>query len=61
MDVIVRETLAELAASPFLVFRDWDAVADGSRPFHVYCNAYIDEFGVALELEQPNGSMRPIA
>ena len=35
MEKIVREILAELAAPPILVFPDWDAVADGSRPFHV--------------------------
>ena len=32
MKVIVREILAELATPPILVFLDWDAVADGSRP-----------------------------
>ena len=48
-------------APPILVFPDWDAVADGSRPFHVYCDACIDGFGAALELEQPDGSVRPIA
>ena len=39
MEVIVRQLLAELATPPILVFPDWDAVADGSRPFHVYCDA----------------------
>ena len=33
MEVIVRQILAELAAPPILVFRDWDAAADGSRRF----------------------------
>ena len=61
MEIIVREILAELAAPPILVFPDWDAVADGSRPFHVYCDACIDGFGAALEQEQPDGSVRPIA
>ena len=41
MEIIVREILAELAAPPILVFPDWDAVADGSHPFHVYCDASI--------------------
>ena len=36
-------------------------MADGSRPFHVYCDAFIDGFGAALEQEQPDGSVRPIA
>ena len=38
---------------------DRDAVADGSRPFHVYCDACIDGFGAALEQEQPGGSVQP--
>ena len=53
--------IAELAAPPILVFPNWDAVADGSRPFHVYCDACIDRFGATLEQEQPDGSVRPIA
>ena len=32
---VVREVIVELDAPPILVFPDWDAVADGSRPFHV--------------------------
>ena len=59
--IIVREILAELATPPILVFPDWDAVADGSRPFQVNCDACIDGFGAALEQEQPDGSVRPIA
>ena len=55
------EILAKLAAPPILVFPDWNAVADGSRPFHVYCETCIDGFGAALEQKQPDGSVRPIA
>ena len=58
---VVREILAELAAPPILAFPDWDAVADGSPPFHVYCDAFIDGFGAAYEQEQTDGSVRPIA
>ena len=61
MEVAVREIIAELAAPPIVVFPDWDAVADGSRSFRVYCDACIDAFGAALEQEQPDGSVRPIA
>ena len=43
-----------------MVYPDWDAVADGSCPFHVYCDASIDSLGVALEQEHPDGSVRPI-
>ena len=34
MEVFVREIVAELASPPILVFPDWNAVADSSRPFH---------------------------
>ena len=61
MEMLVREILAELTTSPVLVFPDWDAVADGTRPFHVYCDAFIDGFGAALEQEQMNSSIKPIA
>ena len=61
MEVIVRQILAELAAPPVLVFPDWDAVADGSRPSHVYCDTCTNGFGAALEQEQPGGSVRPIS
>ena len=61
MEKLVRETLAELTTAPVLVFPDWDAVADGSRPFHVHCGACIDVFGVALKQEQTDGSIKPIA
>ena len=51
MGKLVPEILAELVTPPILVFPNWDAVADGSRPFHVYCDACIDGFGAALEQE----------
>ena len=49
MENLVREILAELTTPPVLVFPDWDAVADGIRPFDVYCDACIDGFGAALK------------
>ena len=58
MEVVVSEILAELAAPPISVLSDWDVMADGSHPFHVYCDARIDGFGGQ---EEPDGSMRPIA
>ena len=54
MEVIVGEILAELAAPPILAFPDWDAVTDGSRPFHVYCDACIDGFGACLLYTSPS-------
>ena len=58
MEAIVREIITELAAPPFLVFPDGDTVADGSHPFHVYCDAFADHFGASLEQD---GSVLPIA
>ena len=57
----MREILAELTTPPVLVFPCWDAVADDSRPFHVYCDACIDGFGAALEQEQTDGPIKPTA
>ena len=59
MEKLVREILAELTTPPVLVFPDWDAVADGSRPFHVFFDACIDGFGAALEQEQSDGPINP--
>ncbi|CAB1119198.1 unnamed protein product [Ectocarpus sp. CCAP 1310/34] len=56
----VRVLVAELANPPVLVYPDWDAVSDGSRPFHLYCDASRDGFGGTLEREQPDASIRPI-
>ena len=57
----MREILAELTNPLVLVFLDWDAVADGTRPFRVYCDTCIDGFGAALEQEQTDCSTKPIA
>ena len=61
METIVRDMLTELATLPVLVFPDWDAVEDGSRPFRVYRDASVDGFGATLDEEQPDGFVRPIA
>ena len=61
MEVIVPEILSGLAVPPILIVPDWDAVADGYRRFHAYCDACIDGFGAALEEEEPDGSVRPIS
>ena len=60
METTVRDILRELAKPPILVYPDWDAVADNSRPFRLYCDASLDGFGATLEQEQPDGSVRPI-
>ena len=52
--------LAELAAPPILVFPEWDAVINTSRPFRLHCDASTAGLGATLEQEQPDGSIRPI-
>ena len=63
LEKLAREILAGLTTPPVLVFPDWDVVADGSRPFYVCCDACIYGFGAgaALEQEQADGSIKPIA
>ena len=60
MEDTVRALLAELAAPPILVFPDWDAVIDASRPFRLHCDASTAGLGATLEQEQPDGSVRLI-
>ena len=60
MEATIRAILYELTQPRILVYPDWDAVADNSRPFRLYCDASIDGFGATLEQEQPDGSVRPI-
>ena len=60
MEQMVPGILPEPATPPILVFPYWDDVADGSRPFHVYCDALIDGFSAALEREQEDDSIKPI-
>ena len=61
MEDTVRALLAELATPPILVFPDWDAVVDTSRPFRLHCDASTAGLGATLGQEQPDGSIRPIA
>ena len=60
MEDTVRTLLAELAAPPILVFPDWNAVIDTSRPLRLHCDASAAGLGATLEQEQPDGSIRPI-
>ena len=60
MEEAVRALLAELAAPPILVFLDWDAVIDKSRPFRLHCDASTSGLGATLKQDQPDGSIRPI-
>ena len=54
MEDTVRALLAELAAPQVLVFPDWDAVIDTSRPFRLHCDASTAGLGATLEQEQPD-------
>ena len=60
MEDTVRSLLAELAAPPLLVFPNWDAVIDESRPFRLHWDASTAGFRATLEQEQRDGSIRPI-
>ena len=60
MEATAREILRELAAPPILDCPGYDAVANNSRPFHLYCDATRDGFGATPEQKQPDGSVRPI-
>ncbi|CAB1111208.1 unnamed protein product [Ectocarpus sp. CCAP 1310/34] len=57
---VVKTLLSELARPPILVFPDWAAIEDNSRPLHLWSDACIDGFGASLEQEQLDGSVRPI-
>ena len=58
MEDTVCVLLAELATSPILVFPDWDAVIDTSRPFRLHRDAGTAGLDATLEQEQPDGSIR---
>ena len=60
MEATVRALLAKLAAPPILVFPDWEAVIDMTRPFRLHCDASTAGLGATLEQKQPYGSVRPI-
>ena len=60
MEDTVPALLAELTAPTVLVFPDWDAVIDTSRPFRLHCDTSTAGLGATFEQEQPDGSIRPI-
>ncbi|CAB1118696.1 unnamed protein product [Ectocarpus sp. CCAP 1310/34] len=60
MEAIVREILKELFEPPILVFPDWKAIEDGTRPLRLHCDASLDDLGATLKQEQADGSVRPI-
>ena len=60
MEATVHQVLREFDAPPILVFPDWNAVAENSRPSPLHCDASRDGFGATLEQQQPGGSVSPI-
>ncbi|CAB1116631.1 unnamed protein product [Ectocarpus sp. CCAP 1310/34] len=56
----VKTLLSELARPPILVFPDWAAVEDDSRPLRLCSDECINGSGAYLEQEQYDGSVRPI-
>ena len=60
MEATIRAIIHELTEPPILVYTDWDAVADNSCPFRLYCDASLDGFGAIIEQEQFDGTVRPI-
>ena len=60
MEDIVRAFLKELAAPPILIFPDWDAFTDNSRPFCLHCDTSTAGFGATLKQEQRDDSICPI-
>ncbi|CAB1119356.1 unnamed protein product [Ectocarpus sp. CCAP 1310/34] len=56
---VVNTLLSELARPPILVFPDWAAIEDNSRPLRLCSDACIDGFGSSLEQGQLDGLVRP--
>ena len=55
--LILYEQCDTPPAGRSLVFPDWDAVIDESRPFRLHFDASTDGLGATLEQEQLDGSM----
>ncbi|CAB1107122.1 unnamed protein product [Ectocarpus sp. CCAP 1310/34] len=60
MEAIVREILKELSEPLIIVFPDWKAIEDGTRPLRLHCDASLGGLGATLKQEQADGSVRPI-
>ena len=60
MEMIVREQLDTLSKPSILVFPDWPAAENGSRPFRLHTDSSKNGFGCTLEQEQQDTSIRPI-
>lgn len=61
MSTLVCTLMNQLLKPPVLAFPDWDTALDGSRKFHLFCDASKDGLGATVEQEQCGGSIRPIA
>ena len=54
------ETPGQADHAPGLVYPNWNAVTDHSRPFLLYYDASVDGFGFTLEQEQDDHTIPPI-
>ncbi|CAB1099790.1 unnamed protein product [Ectocarpus sp. CCAP 1310/34] len=54
------ERSSKFSGPPILVFPNWKAIEDGTRPLRLHCDARLDGLGAILEQEQADGSVRPI-
>ena len=60
MEAVVRKILKVLTISPVLVYPDFEAARNGSRKFHLYCDASAAGFGATLEQPQKDNTVRPM-
>ena len=60
METTVRGLLDALSRPPILVFPDWSAAEEGSRPFRLHTDSSRIGFGCTLEQEQADATVRPI-
>ncbi|CAM9911641.1 unnamed protein product, partial [Sphacelaria rigidula] len=60
MEKIVPQLIDTLSRPPILVFPDWSAAENGSRPFRLHTDSFKIGLGCTLEQEQPDANIRLI-
>lgn len=61
MKATVRSMLADLAKLLVMVYPNWNAVEDSTRPFLLHTDTSYDGLGSTLGQEQGDGTIRPMA
>lgn len=56
MERTIQDILHKLREPHIIIYLDWHAAVDVSRPFKRYCDAGCNGFGATLELNQPDGN-----